>query len=431
MADRQKVWDLEICKDIDLLKQAGTIILYGAGVRGKDVLSRLRDAEINVHCFCDMDMAKWGKLAEGVEIISPFELNSVESNARLPVYIIACILQNDELMSLLAHIGLKETRVVTYWGIKTALGINAERIYEGKSRRLTFCRIEKEQIRRRIFDHRLHIIHYFMTAARNAVWVLQPGKTASTSLEARLEKCRLPFIKMHSLEYTNHILGEDYREAWEEWVRERKSEPLKVIVAIREPLARDYSAFWQVFTEGNEKMMLIPVLHKDFQEAYNSYTDLLLKGSAYRNDVLGELSPITWNDEFEWLDEHVKNPLGIDVFAYPFDRERGYTIIKKDNIELLLFKVEKLESLLDEIGAFVGVGKLPTINANTADKKWYGPAYSQFKREVKLPQEYVKHYYHDNPKMDYFYTAEEKAAFLDKWSRNIDDNILSELKSDI
>lgn len=417
--DKRSVWDLEICKNINLLNEAGRIIIYGAGEKGKDIFSRLKDAEIMVDFFCDMDMGKWGGQVEDACIISPFELRSMEIIGHLPVYIIACIQRSDELMKLLEHIEMRGVRLITYWGIRTALNINEESLYKRNSRRLAFCKMEKEEIRRRIFDHRLKNIRYFMTAPSDAVWILQIGKTASTSLEARLEKCQVPFIKMHSLEYTNHILGEGYREVWEGWVREQRSRHLKVIVAIREPLARDYSAFWQVFTEGNEKGLLMPILQGDFQGTYNNYTDLILKGTAYRKEVLGELAPITWGDEFEWLDEHIKKCLNIDVFEYPFDKECGYTVIKKDSIELMLFKIEKFENLLDEIGAFVGVGELPVINENTSDQKWYGAAYAQFKKEIKLPEKYVKHYYQGNAKMDHFYTAEEKAGFLSKWSKNI------------
>ena len=55
---KKNVWDLELCKDINLLREAEKIYLYGAGGKGKDVLGWLRDAEIRVDKFCDMDEKK-------------------------------------------------------------------------------------------------------------------------------------------------------------------------------------------------------------------------------------------------------------------------------------------------------------------------------------------------------------------------------------
>ena len=46
----------------------------------------------------------------------------------------------------------------------------------------------------------------------------------------------------------------------------------------------------------------------------------------------------------------MKEVFGIDVFAYPFDAEKGYTLIKEGNIELLLMKMEKLSELENVIG---------------------------------------------------------------------------------
>lgn len=130
--------------------------------------------------------------------------------------------------------------------------------------------------------------------------------------------------------------------------------------------------------------------------------------------------PYTWNDELEWFDEQLKKNLGIDVFQYPFDQKKGYTIIKKDNIELFLFKVEKMEAVSDKISEFAGTDKLPDINANAAKQKWYRLAYAQFRKEIQLPAEYVNHYYERNVKMDYFYSQEEKAGFLNQWRGNSD-----------
>ena len=89
-------------------------------------------------------------------------------------------------------------------------------------------------------------------------------------------------------------------------------------------------------------------------------------------------------------------------------------------MELFLYKVEKMEEIMDKISEFAGVPNLPAVNANVAKQKWYGLAYAQFRKEVLLPERYVKHYYEENSKMDYFYTGEEKSSFLKEWKNNIE-----------
>ena len=79
-------------------------------------------------------------------------------------------------------------------------------------------------------------------------------------------------------------------------------------------------------------------MHRDFQKIYDGFLDLILRGSTYTKERLGMSMPWTWNDEFEWFDEQIKQHLDIDVFQYPFDREKGYIQIEKDGISLFLFR---------------------------------------------------------------------------------------------
>lgn len=67
MYDRM-VWDLEICKNIDILKKTDKIIIYGAGWKGNDIVFRLKAAEIKIDYFCDMNMNKWGNYIGNVKL---------------------------------------------------------------------------------------------------------------------------------------------------------------------------------------------------------------------------------------------------------------------------------------------------------------------------------------------------------------------------
>lgn len=298
-----------------------------------------------------------------------------------------------------------------------ALYLNIKELYTKDSKTKMWLEIERSRRRNRFMETGFSFICDIIAAPSNAIWIVQPGKTATSTLETRLKEKKIPFLKIHRFEYPYHI-GEINREVWERIISEyRKEGILKVVVAVREPLARDYSAFWQAFSGGNEMEMEAPFVSNDFQKNYECYQSMILKGSKYMERKLKDAYPYIWSDEFEWFDEQIKQYLDIDVFQYPFDREKGFTIIEKEKVQLLLYKTEKMDSILEEIGSFVGAESLSKVDDNISKQKWYGLAYLQFRKEVVLMKKYVEHYYCGNAKMDHFYTPEEKEKFLGKWEK--------------
>ncbi len=122
-----------------------------------------------------------------------------------------------------------------------------------------------------------------------------------------------------------------------------------------------------------------------------------------------------------WFDTEMKAILGIDVFEHPFDKEGGYSIIKQDNIELLLLKVERLSKLEPVIGEFVGAPHFRLLRANEADDTPLKYLYKNVKDNIKIPEETLTELYKkSNTFMDHFYTEEEKDGFYKKWSRDIE-----------
>ena len=106
------VWDLEICKNINLLKEAREIILYGAGEKGQEILGWLQDAGIKVDKFCDLDIKKSGEHIKNIEIISPFQMKNSPDRYDKFLYIIACIPYPKELLDLLECMGMKVPKTI-------------------------------------------------------------------------------------------------------------------------------------------------------------------------------------------------------------------------------------------------------------------------------------------------------------------------------
>ena len=124
---------------------------------------------------------------------------------------------------------------------------------------------------------------------------------------------------------------------------------------------------------------------------------------------------------FCFCDRELKEATGINIYQYPFDKEKEYAWIKEGNIEVLALTLEKLNENVEVLGEFVEKPDIKLQNANVGDEKQYKYIYEGLKKDIRLPSAVVKSQYKNNPLQDHFYTEEEKERFLRKWSRYVSD----------
>jgi hypothetical protein len=74
----------------------------------------------------------------------------------------------------------------------------------------------------------------------------------------------------------------------------------------------------------------------------------------------------------------IKNITGINIFEYEFDRESGFLILKKDRINLIIYRFDKLKSLETYIKTLFPDFNLPLCRF-TID-----PRYKEFKNNFKV-----------------------------------------------
>ncbi len=178
----------------------------------------------------------------------------------------------------------------------------------------------------------------------------------------------------------------------------------KVVTLVREPIARNVSSFFQTI-------------------------DHLLPHFMARYDV-GEIDIETVNKTFlenfdhqqvlQWFDVEIAAALGIDVYSSAFPKERGYQLYRGETCDLLLLKLEMLNSCAaDAFYDFLGVDNFELIKSNVADEKEYAQAYLDFKRSVQLPDPYL-HQMYASRYMQHFYCPNEIATFASKWKNHYD-----------
>jgi len=456
-----EVNELKLIENFDILYK-NKIILYGAGSCGAKTHRLLTAMGMTIAHFCDCDLQKCGTYIDGTEIISPLMLRRLDENEDLAIIITTEIVAySDQILEAIGKNGLRTGNIFTVIGLEVALmtNVNDARISNiGREIFLRENRVKKMtgkyHLERLITDMFIKCASAF--ADNNPVIVYQPGKVGSESISHSLTAAGIPNCHLHIMNTRNFIESVDddaavnYAQCRETF---RNSGVVRIITLVREPVSRMLSLLFELlgrtgvgffvspgdslsvglkyidyyqylyyfakpksFIEGIKKKLST---FANFRSSISSIGDIR-KGIALLRSIKRKLSRMdVWFDQFGWFDSEIKEVFGVDVYAHPFDREKGYSIIKQGNVEVLIMKLEKLGALENVIGEFVGAPDFKLLRANEGSSKPYKYLYKNVQREVKLQREYFNLFYVDNPQMDHFYSCDEKAAFWKKWENNI------------
>lgn len=250
--------------------------------------------------------------------------------------------------------------------------------------------------------------------------IYQPGKVGSTTLCNSLTAGGFEAYSIHGLNPGGrylHLSGEQI-PLCEEYVDAIKKKTKKIITIIREPISRDFASYFEGILVM-EDQILIPQTdgRNPVSSSYEYFLHLLEK-----NEGTGNRSGETgwYFNEPEWYNDELKPVFGIDVYRYPFDREKGYGIIEENGVSVLVLKAEKSQVWQEAVRKFTGKEDFKMLdNANVAGQKLYAHLYQEAKETAELPQEYVDFYYKDNEKLRHFYTDEELEKFKAMWSKKV------------
>lgn len=253
----------------------------------------------------------------------------------------------------------------------------------------TLFRISNEKLQTGIF----YIMHPSLAikTRNNIVLIYTMGKTASNSVYYAV-KSKLPNIKcfaMHymadeSLEAQEKLLEDSiYKEMHtkharkiDRYIKKYPRKKVKIITLVRQPLHRDLSHIFQ------------------YKSVYETKTS---------DGVELDLSNYDFSYAINWFEKEFMEFTGIDVFEHPFDKKRGYTIIRNEKTEILLLRFEDLEKTFGmAMHQFFKVNKWKLPNKNNSEKKYYSEEYKRFKSDFKLKPEklesllkskYARHFY--------------------------------------
>jgi hypothetical protein len=232
------------------------------------------------------------------------------------------------------------------------------------------------------------LIHF---SKKSPIIILTPGKVGSTSIYNILKnEFKNPIFHIHQ------ISRKGIHESWEKHINsDRKSVPLHLIISkllhkkltrysgpiyiitiVREPIAREISAFFQN-TEFFKTIVEDAKLNVDVQKSV-----YLLREIFERNIIL---------DIEDWFNSEIKNYFGIDIFSIPFNEEKGFTIFKNGRFKLLLLKTETMNHVFQiALSEFLQKDiRFAIQKSNVGDNKHYAESYSQVKNQFKLDESVI------------------------------------------
>lgn len=397
-----KYIDYEVLENIKCL-ELEKIIIYGAGDYGRQAADMLQQLGVFQFAFCDKDAQKQEKAIMNRKVYSIREIEELENRL-----IIIAVQDNESKKKIeLTLRYLRGVHFLSFFALKAVWKYNTNdyTLLENKAEAFSIwhnrLRAGADRIRR---------------ACKSPILVYQYGKVGSSTVSESLTNAGIMNIHIHNFFADNFIRWKltfadeieqfiKYSDFFclqsQEYVRNVRDniKHKKIITMVRDPVAVDLSGVFQLMGNGrNDKRI----------------TENIQTGKGILQVVL-ELAMEMQDGLFDWFDRELKVVSGVDVFAYPFNKEKGFTIIKENTVEILLIKTEKLSHMTEVLRNFTGNQELQLWNTNEGKEKEYAHIYQEVKRKVKFPKKYLEHYYKNNPYMDHFYSKEEQKNFYNKW----------------
>lgn len=231
--------------------------------------------------------------------------------------------------------------------------------------------------------------------AEATLHIFQPGKVGSHAIAAAIEG-RYPGGALHlhwptdlALHYPACSLS------YSAIVNRSRARPLRMISASREIVSHVLSGAFQYLSTA----------------ASDAGTDLDAEHVlAYLDDAFqGNAATIGG-----WFDHRFY--CGLDIYAHPFDHQRGWIRIRHPTIDLFLYRVESLPQIEADLGAFLELPDFRLGRANAAESKRYRDAYRELMIRYTVPQPLLESLY-ATPYMRYFFSAQEREGLMQHWSR--------------
>lgn len=181
-----------------------------------------------------------------------------------------------------------------------------------------------------------------------------------------------------------------------------ESDKLKIITLTREPIGRMVSSVFHNLSIFN------PECVGDKGLNVNGAINLI-------NQQLRLFDPAS-DFATNWFDYEFSTALNLNIYDYPFNQDKGYSVIKAKNFEILVMQVESLNFTLEiALKEFLGYeNNIPIITANVGENKQYSDHLKFVKKSILLNSDIIDFIY-NTKYMKHFYSREAIKSFKNNW----------------
>ena len=180
----------------------------------------------------------------------------------------------------------------------------------------------------------------------------------------------------------------------------------KVITLVREPIARDVSAYVQ----------MVDLLNPELVAGASPQVSRIARAAAAQFVGFDENRSYTCR----WFDDEFARTFGVDVLARPFEHGRGWGRITQDNVDVLVLRMEDLDRVFETAMLDFSGRRVPAIyqSARSPQKlqaAYRKDVYQQILDQARISEQSCRAVYQSRYAR-HFYSQDELAGFQERWS---------------
>jgi hypothetical protein len=196
-------------------------------------------------------------------------------------------------------------------------------------------------------------------------------------------------------------------------------ERTKIITGVREPCSHQIAGFFQNLRSqlGERWRPMEPgeKIQDDVMEAIYDWWEE--KVNNWKPESQVGLRRGFMNQPASFFDKEFKQVTEIDVYEHPFDHNKGYSILRLERTDLLIYKLENgPQSIEQGLSEFFNIPDLQLSKTNVGAAKPYSSYYEKFINTVNVSSEILDAVY-DSKYVKHFYRPEEILSFQNRWKK--------------
>lgn len=379
-------------------------VIYGVGEQGRAMFQLLVRHGISPVGFCVADASSRGVSWEGLPCFSMEEVAQKRKEwKKNGISTVLQMAQDDEVECTVdVQISAREAWAVLpfFEGLKKKKQEKNQAYKEGVFSDFALLQ-QKNTLQERMKLEQFSVEHW----GEPIILLCMPPKTGDHTLIKTLQKYN---VSHHFVFHNPEAISlEELQDAHPQ---------VKIITAVRDPIAENISLLFQIISELNNSLTAHALLTNTFDlRFFKQGGDVQLFFDLFIQSVREQrnFGAPTIQQFIPLFQRHI-----LDMMSQPFDRQRGYSTLKQGNVAVFVYQLEQLNRVVKPLADFVGASFSRFEMGNVTAEKWVALSYERAKKELQFTEEYVNKCY-EKQWIAHFYTLKQREEMREKWENNI------------